>query len=610
MYTLCIGNSRSTHRTGRVTERRARYLRVLATYAVKTSISLFILILSDHLVTRWQIKSPLGVIVDHGLDSPLPPPEKACVSHMSFYEANDASIRGLLQNTLKAVAELTATLTALQVQEKQTISYIEGLWLKLKEAERKNKFLQDHIQNTTSAKEQMEKMADECRYQMAPMKRLPTEILLRIFKILTRRASESQLARVTAWGHPVPTRTSLQLAQVCTQWRSIFFLEPSLWDHLDFCFDRVKTPGSGEIFILYRYANAATRPGTLIHRGPRSIFLSKWNISHHNMVLASLEKDTPYESVFLDMTEDGTGQWDTDSVRAESVTVYRSSRINTTNFLMPLLRRASKVTLYGNPPVWGNTPWTSLRTFTLRDFCKYDAESLNSTSFSREDLVKLLTAAPLLTKLELDINSNEEDLNQTTEKRMSHSGIKHLTIHYKHLVGGKGLFGVQLDMPSLQTVEFLSIWSDHISLDGSQPIYTLATPKRIILPKLEYGELRMAAWLVRSLDYVEQLELKGKMTNVFLASILSSYLELPTISKPSQNPGLTALYLTDTNVDGKSLMDLVGGKLKHRKVGIDGVLALEEIVMYNSPGVKGSDWWAIQGMLAEGREMNRIAFAY
>jgi hypothetical protein len=56
--------------------------------------------------------------------------------------------------------------------------------------------------------------------------------------------------------------------------------------------------------------------------------------------------------------------------------------------------------------------------------------------------------------------------------RHSRRSIKSLSLHLNHFAGGKGLFGVHLDIPALHTLEFITLYSTFaLEYDGELICY-------------------------------------------------------------------------------------------------------------------------------------------
>jgi hypothetical protein len=225
-------------------------------------------------------------------------------------------------------------------------------------------------------------------------------------------------------------------------------------------------------------------------------------------------------------------------------------------------------------------------------------------SFTRDDFIELLDATPSLKRLVLDFYVDEGDMEWDDHIAMSSSTIQHLSIHLHHFTGSKGLFGVQLALPALETLEILSFCCDSPIPEDDEFICRYFTPKRVVLCEMNDADVTLARQFLRRLPNATSLEMTGSHCNNLLRLAHADYHNISPPSTPLSIPQVTTLHITDTDIQGDTLIRFLEIKLQHRRAGTLGVVCLEDIMMYTTPGVTPADWTRVQTMLEAGRKSN------
>lgn len=511
-------------------------------------------------------------------------------------QSDGAFTRSILAKTLTTISNLAETLDDLLAEESLTLTKLESQKRQVKDTENRHKSLKDLIEATSASKGRVEVIAHDLRCQLSPMKSLPTELLIKVFVETIAEADEQRRHMVSRWGWFVPNTTCLCLTQVCTRWRHIFSLNPSLWNRIEF---RPMENNTGiDRFLHYNQWGLPDQ---------QSLFIPDWSTDIQISLLATLGSvSTPYQCIEVDSTEDPAGLWDVHALNAQDVVLYRSYRTPTTRYFTPLLQSASKVTMYGNPPHWGTALWTLLQTLIIRDFCNSPEDS--SLAFSREDFIQLLNATPSLTRLELDFKVDETLQWWDDDVTMFHTGIKSLSIHLHHFTPEKGLFGVRLDLPGLYDLEFSSIHCSFDPTNEGRLVSAGICPTTLILPDLKRSELALAAHVLHCLPSVETLYLSGTHSNSLLIPLHPGHNHLEPTADSVPIPTLKTLHLKDCDINGQTLLGFVQARLRLNARPAVVVCAIECIRMYNVPGVSVSDWEKVRGLLGEGRVANKAVF--
>jgi hypothetical protein len=204
--------------------------------------------------------------------------------------------------------------------------------------------------------------------------------------------------------------------------------------------------------------------------------------------------------------------------------------------------------------------------------------------FSREESVLLLNATPSLRRLELDFVMDERFMVWNDHISLRNTGIKTLSIHLNHFAGGKGLFGVHLDLPALHTLEFMSLNSGFASTYGGELIGYRLTPSKLVLPALVGHGVTLSSRLVHWLPSIEHLELTGHLSDSQLRLLDLRYYHQPSAAAMA-GPKLKALHITDSSIDGETIIQFLQTRLQFTGEPHAGVSAIESIEMYNAPAV-------------------------
>lgn len=510
--------------------------------------------------------------------------------------------RSLLQNVQKTVEDLTTTLECLASEAADADSQLQWLRQQINEVEEKYSSLLTHIEATRVSKKAMEDVVQNLQYQLSPMKSLPTEILIIIFELVMKYVDHARRSLITTGMAYPPDRTSLRLAQVCVRWRYIVTSNPSLRSKREFysmIYDENKNRREAEI---YRFQISRALPEH------ESLFIPACTYDQlEYLCRIQGELPTPFKSLEIDLLEDPDegvyGQWHIDVLSSRDITIYRKMDVPTINFILPLLRYAHKITLYGSSLAPGAIPWALLDTLRIKDFCNVSSGVDEPTVFDRHTLVHVLNAAPSLRILQLDFQTYK-DSSWTQAITANHTNLKHLAIHIHHLIG-EGPFGIQITLPNLQTLEVLSFVSGLIDAADVKTYFRRIFPERVVLPVIRGCDVITVSELLCCLPTVTALELTGENSNDLFNFLNASYQSLHQTPTMAPVPRLITLTIRDTDIIGTTLLQFTQIKLRPESREM-GIWALEEIRMYDTRNVSSVEWWRIHDMLQEGKVTNAV----
>jgi hypothetical protein len=117
-------------------------------------------------------------------------------------------------------------------------------------------------------------------------------------------------------------------------------------------------------------------------------------------------------------------------------------------------------------------------------------------------------------------------------------------------------------------------------------------------------DVTLVGQLLRRLPNATSLEITGHHCNNLLRIAHTDYHSISPPSMPLPIPQVTKLCITDTDIQGDALIRFLEIKLQHRRAGTVGVVCLEDIMMYTTPGVTPAEWARVQTMLEAGRKAN------
>jgi hypothetical protein len=142
----------------------------------------------------------------------------------------------------------------------------------------------------------------------------------------------------------------------------------------------------------------------------------------------------------------------------------------------------------------------------------FNPRSQRIYDFTDIHLVRLLNAAPNLNTLELDFEVDNE-VTAPGQPVIMTSNLRFLSVHLRHFASGKGLFGVQLTLRLLDTLEFVSLRCLSDIPEDGELIFRYITPKKIVLPSLDEDEVAFAVKLLHRLPNVGYVEMRHQGNN-------------------------------------------------------------------------------------------------
>jgi hypothetical protein len=174
-----------------------------------------------------------------------------------------------------------------------------------------------------------------------------------------------------------------------------------------------------------------------------------------------------------------------------------------------------------------------------------------------------------------------------------------LSLHLHHFVAGKGPFGVTLNAPSLQTLDFISLRYD-ASIGNEKFVSRWDDPETLSLPTMGDDDVLLAIELTKWLPNVQKLQVIGDNVDALFTFFHSLLHHIPPHSLPLPLPKLDSLFITDTDLRGETLIELLESRLRHVRGNTAGICAITDIKMYNSPTVTVAHWNKVQELLSEG----------
>jgi hypothetical protein len=117
---------------------------------------------------------------------------------------------------------------------------------------------------------------------------------------------------------------------------------------------------------------------------------------------------------------------------------------------------------------------------------------------------------------------------------------------------------------------------------------------------MDDNEVLLAVELTKWLPNVQKLQVMGDNVEALFTFFHSILHHIPPPSLPLPLPNLDSLFITDTDLRGETLIELLESRLRHVRGNTAGVCAITDIKMYNSPAVTVTHWSRVQELLIEG----------
>ncbi|KIM23215.1 hypothetical protein M408DRAFT_28122 [Serendipita vermifera MAFF 305830] len=519
---------------------------------------------------------------------------------MADISSIDAINLAALGKTTGFITQMTKVIDGYKAEDEKLAESQGDLRQKLHEVDSQRERLKLVLNAAESSKQVLQAGAENLRRLCPPIRYLPTEILLYIFRLAVGGCLdlEKKSGDVVTFD-PTP----VMISHVCSKWRSLAHRSTDLWSTILVEPEKVST---SEATDSNRATTRVAMWRSIGKQKAQSVFVNFWGGKNgfHRIKEALGSSSEPWKAIRIDLLWPGyipPMEWDVRAVCADHVAVYQYGRNQNLDFLMPLLRYATILTVHG-PVHWGSTPWLSLRSLSMRAVLPGSFWVTPSMNFSNPSFRELLQAIPSLISLELDFAVEHPLGADEVVHEIFHSSLCHLALRMTHFADGYGPFGVRLVTPSFQTLKILQIdFNDEDAV--ATPVYNMEFSKKLSLCRLEEGDISHALALIQQLPNLEDVELEGPHVNDVFIHINSAY--STTASPDSVLPfsKVTRLLMDGTDIEGEALVGHLELRLKLIEMGVVGVYPVTEVKLYENKGVTPGDWTRINFLLDKGREV-------
>ena len=515
---------------------------------------------------------------------------------MATYESFDTKpTRSILNSTLVIVSQLRDALNEFAAQEEGLLSQIARLELRLKNAKEQHNKLKEHVDITNKSLKQQEEVVKGLQDALSPGRRLPADVLIRIFRFTVHLTEDSWKASLSRWTNTCIGNTPIVLSSVCSNWRSIVQSDSLLW--APFLIQLSKLKSTVSVSEIHRIKHWTTYG----HRSQQSLILDNWNLNRHLLVEKQLSSEvTPWKRLSICVVEvPDTDTWDIERLRAHEVEIYRTHSTSL-RFFEPLMRYASALTIYGPPPQWGTLPWAALKSLTIKNVARKWI-SIEKISFDQGEFMNLLRATPRLTDLTLDFVADWSKPPATEFTLITHFSLETISLHHNHFIENGNIFGVELVAPSLRKLTLLSIkFTNVIPQESFHCMWD--APTHLVLPPFHDHNVEVVSHILRWYPNVDTLEVKGSGVDTLFIFIHSVYHHIPP-PEPMPLPRLTNLLMRNTDLRGETLIELLENRLRQVQAKTLGVSQITNITMYNSPKVSPAHWNRVEQLLSDAIKM-------
>ncbi|KIM21063.1 hypothetical protein M408DRAFT_29835 [Serendipita vermifera MAFF 305830] len=495
-----------------------------------------------------------------------------------------AEVKRIINGYKEEDEKLAESQTQLRQQLHKVDSQRERLRLEMISAELSKRIIQTTTENLRSL--------------CPPIRYLPTEILLYIFQLLVVKGHNIRTRGRKSWNSIAFDRSPIVISQVCSRWRVLAHQCPDLWTsillnmHIWRSSEPTKISREELRVAMWKFRGKQKTQSVLIDWwGPED------SVDHIKKALGS--NPEPWKAISINLFKSSrVGEWDTSAVCADEVAVYQYELPQNLTYFMPLLRRATSITIYG-PMTWGSARWSLLQSLSIRSFLVRPTDSFNTLGFSSLEFRELLQATPALVRLELDFAAVRVGPGQGVHE-VQHSSLRYLALRMSHFENGPGPFGVRLVAPSFEALRIFSIIT---SANWVTPIISMEYIKKLSLCSLNQTTIWNALALIRQLPNLEVVELEGAHANTILRTFNSTY--RPPISRgdPLQFSKVARLLMSGTDIRGVTLIEHLELRLWSIETGVAGVWPVTEVNLYENEGVTPGEWTQISVLLDRGRQL-------
>ena len=123
---------------------------------------------------------------------------------------------------------------------------------------------------------------------------------------------------------------------------------------------------------------------------------------------------------------------------------------------------------------------------------------------------------------------------------------------------------------------------------------------------MDDDDVPLTVELTRWLPNVRSLHVTGDNVDALFTFFHSILHHIPPPSLPLPLPKLDSLFITDTDLRGETLIELLESRLRHVRGNTSGLCAITDVKMYNSPAVTVTHWSRVQELLIEGAESRHM----
>ncbi|KIM23213.1 hypothetical protein M408DRAFT_28120 [Serendipita vermifera MAFF 305830] len=517
----------------------------------------------------------------------------------SWEDAN----RLMLDRSIRAVEEMKEMIRDYEVQDTGLSEREASLRNQLKEVEFRRKQLSDTLEETRTSLERMESTVNRLKCVLSPMRRLPSDILLRIFHHFILQSQEYMQEKFEKWKIIETYPNPVILSSVCSHWRDVVKQNAKLWDSI---LVRIPTIISTEEEGEKKgegHLNSIRHWMTFGLQERQSLFIDEYKPKVKDKMYAALQSESPlWKAITIAIiNEDPFVPWDIGKLRADDVLIYLNQSAPWMNSVTELLRYATNLTLTGILPPWGDTPWASLRSLKILPYaCDEPANPLN---FGEGELRSILNAAIHLQTLELSFALPDETVESSdvqNQEKVEHQALKSLSIHMHHIQANGHLFGARIVGPCFENLIVLS--SSRARLDSAPFIIeTWQNFTSVEFHEIKDHEVPTVVEFLRRLPNVTNMEVRGKnidalinLFNVFYAHVPPKYATIPV-------PKLTKFIMDATDIRGKTLISFLEKRITQREGGFDWISAMTEVKLYDADYVTPGEWARVNDLLQFGR---------
>ncbi|KAG8854176.1 hypothetical protein FRB91_003905 [Serendipita sp. 411] len=415
-------------------------------------------------------------------------------------------------------------------------------------------------------------------------RRLPDEVLLRIFEDTVETEEYERRALALEWRSYSLGRAPLVICGVCRRWRCIALGTPSLFKYVN-----IVSASGNEV------RPSAALDWWLEHNKRKTMQLSidGWKVQHNFPLPVELTTDNIHTRLILPRIEVscipiptlGTNIWSDSYPLAKELVLISDGIDGLPAYFDPLAMEAEKVTVSGIRVWWTETTWLSLTELRVIGLPSSRLRSLRAM-----DIREIIFMAPNLHLLDImwDESRSHSGESEPSTTISAHENLQTLICSFASITSYLTPLQGSIMCPSFQHLSLKTLpFIQPAELSGWLAFFNALSPfplRSIELPPIRQDNVNPLIVLFKPLSLLEHLTLKGPAVCELIQRLVVGDDEKVT---PFILPSLKSLDIYDSDITDEVLLLFVESRnLKNRP----GLARIVDIQFWECPFIGYAKW--------------------